>query len=249
MFDHVMIRVSSLGRFAPRLRAALSELAIEPTTCCGGFARWGKFLVTEADGDHPATRDLHVAFIAPSLEQVDAFWRAGRAAGLADDGEPGPRPQYGDDYYGAYLRDADSNSIEAVHHSAAPRHGLLDHVTVRVADLPRATVFYEIVAARTGLTIRSSPGATALVDRVPGDSLLLLPGPPTRGLHLAYPASEESVRQFYREATSAGYLGNGEPGLRPQYGPGYFSAFAFDPDGTNIELVRVLLEHSAIRRV
>ena len=75
------------------------------------------------------------------------------------------------------------------------------------------------------------------MDKVPGDSLLLLPGSPTRGLHLAYPAGEGSVREFYREATGAGYHGNGEPGPRRQYGAGYFSAFAFDPDGNNIELV------------
>ena len=75
------------------------------------------------------------------------------------------------------------------------------------------------------------------MDKVPGDSLLLLPGSPTRGLHLAYPAGEGSVREFYREATGAGYHGNGEPGPRQQYRAGYFSAFAFDPDGNNIELV------------
>jgi catechol 2,3-dioxygenase-like lactoylglutathione lyase family enzyme len=237
VFDHVVIRVSSFARSAPQLRAALTELAIEPTAYSTEFARWGNFLVSEADEGHPATQGLHVAFIAPSQEQVDAFWWAGLAVGLVEDGAPGLRPQYGDDYYAAYLRDADSNSIEAVHHSASPRRGLLDHVTVRVADLPRATAFYEIVAARTGLDVRASPEATALVDTVPGDSLLLLPGTPTRGLHLAYPASEAAVREFYLEAIRAGYRGNGEPGPRPQYGAGYVAAFAFDPDGTNVELV------------
>jgi catechol 2,3-dioxygenase-like lactoylglutathione lyase family enzyme len=237
VFDHVMIRVSSFARSAPQLRAVLSDLAIEPTAYSDRFARWGRFLVTEADDAHPATQGLHVAFIAPSAEHVDAFWWTGLAVGLGEDGAPGLRPQYGDDYYAAYLRDADGNSIEAVYHSAAPRRGLLDHVTVRVADLPRSTAFYEIVAARTGLAVRASPEATALVDTMPGDSLLLLPGAPTQGLHLAYPAGEAGVREFYREALAAGYRGNGEPGPRPQYGAGYFGAFALDPDGNNIELV------------
>jgi hypothetical protein len=30
------------------------------------------------------------------------------AAGHADDGAPGPRPQYAADYYGAFVRDPDS---------------------------------------------------------------------------------------------------------------------------------------------
>ena len=49
---------------------------------------------------------------------MDAFHRAGVEAGYTDDGAPGPRPQYGDDYYGGFLRDPDGNSVEAVY--AAP---------------------------------------------------------------------------------------------------------------------------------
>jgi catechol 2,3-dioxygenase-like lactoylglutathione lyase family enzyme len=237
LFDHVMIRVSSLASSGPPLRAALAELGIEPTRSSQSFASWGKFLVAEAGDGHPVTRGLHVAFIAPSLEQVDAFWGAGIEAGLADDGAPGPRPQYGDDYYAAFLRDVDSNSIEAVHHTAAPRRGLLDHLTIRVADLPRSTAFYAIVAAATGLNLHTEPGATALTSDSPGDSLLALSGPPTRGLHVAYPASEGSLRRFHDDATRAGFRSNGAPGPRPQYGPGYLAAFALDPDGNNIELV------------
>jgi hypothetical protein len=39
---------------------------------------------------------------------VDEFWRAGTDAGYRSDGEPGPRPQYEPDYYGAFLLDPDS---------------------------------------------------------------------------------------------------------------------------------------------
>jgi hypothetical protein len=31
-----------------------------------------------------------------------------------DDGAPGPRPDYGPDYFGAFVRDLDGNKIEAV---------------------------------------------------------------------------------------------------------------------------------------
>jgi hypothetical protein len=39
--------------------------------------------------------------------QVDAFWQAGVDAGYRDDGEPGPRTQYGPSYYGGFLLDPD----------------------------------------------------------------------------------------------------------------------------------------------
>jgi hypothetical protein len=38
-------------------------------------------------------------------------------AGYRDDGAPGPRPQYRNDYYAAFLLDADGNNIEAVNHN------------------------------------------------------------------------------------------------------------------------------------
>ena len=42
---------------------------------------------------------------------------------------------------------------------------------------------------------------------------------------------------FHRAATEAGYRGNGAPGERPVYHPGYYAAFVLDPDGNNVELV------------
>jgi hypothetical protein len=46
-----------------------------------------------------------VGFVAPSRAEVDEFWRVGTGAGFRDDGAPGPRPEYGDDYYGSFLLD------------------------------------------------------------------------------------------------------------------------------------------------
>lgn len=57
----------------------------------------------------------HIAFFATSKEQVDAFHNEGLAAGATDEGAPGPRPQYGEPYYGAFLRDLDGHKIEAVY--------------------------------------------------------------------------------------------------------------------------------------
>ena len=70
-----------------------------------------------------------------------------------------------------------------------------------------------------------------------GDSLYLAVGTPTRNLHLAFRGDDDAVRRFHDDAVAAGYESNGEPGERPQYHPGYFSAYILDPDGNNIELV------------
>lgn len=56
---------------------------------------------------------VHLAFFAYSTEQVDAFHAAALAAGGTDDGAPGPRPEYGEPYYGAFVRDLDGHKIEA----------------------------------------------------------------------------------------------------------------------------------------
>jgi catechol 2,3-dioxygenase-like lactoylglutathione lyase family enzyme len=63
----------------------------------------------------PATwgNGTHVAFLADSREAVEDFYKAGLAAGGSDEGAPGLRLRYGDDYYGAYLRDPDGNKLQA----------------------------------------------------------------------------------------------------------------------------------------
>jgi catechol 2,3-dioxygenase-like lactoylglutathione lyase family enzyme len=59
----------------------------------------------------------------------------------------------------------------------------------------------------------------------------------TEALHLAFPASDNgAVDDFHQAAVEAGYRDNGQPGER-SYHPGYYSAYALDPDGHNVELV------------
>lgn len=55
-------------------------------------------------------------FFTPDRDEVDAFWRAGTDAGYRWDGEPGLRPQYAPEYYGAFVLDPDGNNIEVVDH-------------------------------------------------------------------------------------------------------------------------------------
>ncbi|MCZ6666024.1 MAG: VOC family protein [Gammaproteobacteria bacterium] len=60
-----------------------------------------------------AANGVHFAFIAPSREDVEAFHAAALSNGGSDDGAPGPRPDYGPDYYGCFVRDLDGHKIEA----------------------------------------------------------------------------------------------------------------------------------------
>ena len=56
--------------------------------------------------------------------------------------------------------------------------------------------------------------------------------------HLAFKAqSRDAVTQFYESAITNGATPDGEPGLHPEYGSGYFAAFVIDPDGYRIEAV------------
>ena len=64
-------------------------------------------------GNAIAGNGTHICFIAPSREAVDAFHATGLEAGGVDEGVPGPRPYYGPEYYGAFLRDPDGHKIEA----------------------------------------------------------------------------------------------------------------------------------------
>ncbi|HTQ12344.1 MAG TPA: VOC family protein [Rhizomicrobium sp.] len=55
----------------------------------------------------------HVAFAAKSRAAVMKFHAAALGAGGSNNGEPGPRPDYGPAYYGAFIYDLDGNKIEA----------------------------------------------------------------------------------------------------------------------------------------
>jgi catechol 2,3-dioxygenase-like lactoylglutathione lyase family enzyme len=238
MFDHVMIRAADRDASERFFATVLAPLGIDKTYRTSRFSQFYDFLLTGADAEHPITRGLHVAFRAPSREQVDEFWQTGVDAGYTDDGAPGERRQYREDYYGAFLHDPDGNSVEAVHHGALRRRGgVIDHLWVRVADLGAATAFYRLVGEAADFAQRSADAARSTFGGLEGGSFSLVPGTPTANLHLAFPGDEAAVQRFYTAATEAGYRPNGDPGERPQYHAGYYAAYVLDPDGNNIEVV------------
>jgi catechol 2,3-dioxygenase-like lactoylglutathione lyase family enzyme len=213
VFDHVTIRVSDPEASRRFYDTVLSVIGSE----------WNDFSVLEADAEMPVTRGLHIGFGAPSRDLVDAFWQAGVDAGFQSDGEPGPRPEYGDDYYGGFLLDPDGNSAEAVHHDGS-RTGRVDHLWIRVADLGASKAFYATIAPHAGLGPARDRGSRVQYPGRPG-SFSLLPGDPrTENLHMAFPAPDDSaIDAFHAAALRAGYGDRGKCVL--------------DPDGNSIELV------------
>ena len=237
MFDHVTIRVSDREASERFYATVFAPLGIEPTYAGAELVEWDDFSIAPAADDHPVTRGLHVGFVARSRRLADEFWRAGTAAGHRDDGAPGPRPEYGDDYYGAFLLDPDGNSAEAVHHDTLRSGGNVDHLWIRVADVAASKRFYETIAPHAGLRLGTDTPERAQFRGASG-SFSVLAGTPTEHLHMAFGASADAtVDAFYGAATGAGYRDNGAPGERPAYHAGYYSAFVLDPDGNNIEVV------------
>jgi catechol 2,3-dioxygenase-like lactoylglutathione lyase family enzyme len=237
VFDHVGIRASDFDASERFYETVLSTLGISRTYGDDDLIEWDDFALSPATADRPVTRGLHIGFVAPSRDHVDGFWEVGTAAGHRDDGPPGPRPQYRQDYYGAFLLDPDGNSVEAVHHGAMRQGGWIDHLWIRVADVGASKRFYDTVAPQIGATLRAdTPERAQFAGRT--GSFSVVGGEPTRHLHMAFPANDnETVNAFHRAAVAAGYRDNGPPGERPEYHPGYYGAFVLDPDGNNVEVV------------
>jgi catechol 2,3-dioxygenase-like lactoylglutathione lyase family enzyme len=237
VFDHVTIRVSNREASARFYDAVLGAIGIERTASGELYSEWNDFSLAQATADKPVTRGLHVGFGAASRELVDAFWRLGTEEGFESDGAPGPRTEYGHDYYGGFLLDPDGNSAEAVHHDESLT-GRVDHLWIRVADVEASKRFYETIAAhaRIGLGTDTPQRAQFMGER--GSFSVLSRDHVTENLHMAFPADEnQAVDDFHQAGIEAGYRDNGKPGERPVYHPGYYGAFVLDPDGNNVELV------------
>jgi catechol 2,3-dioxygenase-like lactoylglutathione lyase family enzyme len=237
VFDHVTIRAADRDGSRRFYELVLATLGRERTHA-GDFDEWNDFGISAASAETPPTRGLHVAFVASSRDQVDAFWHAANEAGYRDDGPPAPRPEYHGEYYGGFVLDPDGNSVEAVYHGRRRKgDNWIDHVWVRVADVAASKHFYETVAPFAGFRLaRELPERVhfAAADR----SFAVVQGTPTQNLHLAFPAPDDAtVDEFHRVAVAAGYRDNGAPGERPEYHAGFYGAYVLDPDGNNVEAV------------
>jgi catechol 2,3-dioxygenase-like lactoylglutathione lyase family enzyme len=118
MLDHVTFGVSDISRSQAFYDRALRPLGIERLYTEENFAGYGAndkaFFWIGLKG--VAQTGAHVAFTAPDRETVDRFYEAALAAGGRDNGAPGLRPHYHENYYGAFVLDPDGHNIEAVCH-------------------------------------------------------------------------------------------------------------------------------------
>ena len=128
MLDHIGFTVSDFSAakifyaraLEPLGLGELMEVTKEQTgaEAHAGFGREGKAFFWIGSGDKPKG-GVHVAFVASTRAEVDAFYAAAIAAGGRDNGKPGLRLHYHANYYGAFVLDADGNNIEAVCHAPA----------------------------------------------------------------------------------------------------------------------------------
>jgi predicted lactoylglutathione lyase len=116
---------------------------------------------------------------------------------------------------------------------------LIDHLHLVVSDLEASKAFYRAVLRSIGRDITGEGDGYFFCDE-----LFVSPGENRIHVHFAFQtASRDDVHRFYEAALAAGGTDNGAPGER-HYHPGYYAAFAFDPDGNNVEAVH----HGAAER-
>ena len=116
---------------------------------------------------------------------------------------------------------------------------MLDHVGLRVANYDRSKRFYAGALAPLGYTvIMEFGGSIGGLGAQGKPDFWISQGEASGAIHVAFVSPDRAtVEAFYKAALAAGGRDNGAPGLRPEYHPGYYGAFVFDPDGNNVEAV------------
>jgi catechol 2,3-dioxygenase-like lactoylglutathione lyase family enzyme len=124
MIHHVSVGSNDIARAQRFYDAVLPIVGVLPMKATAKGLDYGsgqfQFSVeTPVDGK-PASvgNGSHIAFAAEDRAMVDHFHAAALAHGGTSDGEPGLRPEYDANYYGAFVRDPDGNKIEAVTYAA-----------------------------------------------------------------------------------------------------------------------------------
>jgi len=125
MFSHITLGIDDFAAAEPFYDAIMKALDIPEfirveNGKAYGTATGPKLFIGPAYDDKSASagNGNHAAFLASSRAAVDAFHAAALAHGGSDEGAPGLRVHYHPNYYGAYVRDAEGNKLQAVCHSA-----------------------------------------------------------------------------------------------------------------------------------
>ncbi len=117
--SHISIGTNDFDRalsFYDKVMAALgAQRVMEHPGAVAYGKQYPEFWVQKPIDGYPASvgNGTHIGFVAASKQAVHAFHEAALAAGGQDNGAPGPRPHYGEPYYGCFVRDPDGHKIEA----------------------------------------------------------------------------------------------------------------------------------------
>lgn len=123
MIDHISIGVRDLKASTAFYKEVLAELDYElrdERLETSGFGRRGKshsefWLNARPEMTKvPADSGTHICLRTKTAEAVKAFYEAAIRLGAIDDGAPGVRSHYSENYYAAFIRDFDGNKIEVV---------------------------------------------------------------------------------------------------------------------------------------
>lgn len=123
--DHVAFVVADLAASSAMYERLLKPLGFtvlyrQPTSVGFGADGLDDFGLNECAAGEPPTSAAHVAFVAESKEQVDAFHAAAVEAGLTDVTPPRVHEEYSNRYYACFARDLHGNNVEAVWHAPDP---------------------------------------------------------------------------------------------------------------------------------
>ena len=120
---------------------------------------------------------------------------------------------------------------------------MFDHIQIKVRDFKKSRRFYKSVLAPLGYkVVFEARGVVMGFGTSPHDMFEVRQAgrgaPLSRAVHIALRTkSKKAIDAFYKAALAHGGKDNGQPGLRPEYEPGYYAAFVLDPDGHNLEAV------------
>jgi len=119
---------------------------------------------------------------------------------------------------------------------------MYDHVGLKVSNLDASAQFYAAALKALGHAVLARDAASVGIGPEGGAAGLWLgrAEAPVGTVHVAFTArTRAAVDAFYRAGLDARGRDNGAPGIRGDYGPSYYAAFLFDPDGNNVEAVCV----------
>lgn len=132
MFSHVFVSVTDFDRALRFYDPVLASIGLERRFCDPGrpWAGWHSsggtrpyFVICKPyDGrpHHPGNGQM-VAFLARDRESVRRCHAIALAHGGTDEGPPGLRPLYHENYYGACFRDPDANKLCVACHTREPK--------------------------------------------------------------------------------------------------------------------------------